>query len=389
MVEPDTTPTRIPPGVDPIKHAASPVEEVITAIGNGQFALLVDEVAQGPGVLAVAAERATPNQLAHMIRRGGGIISVPLTETRLQELDLPLMVPANTDVARTAFTVSVDAKEGTTTGISAADRWETIRTLISEDTKPGDLLRPGHVYPLRYVDGGVLRRAGYAEAAVDLVRAAGLYPAAVLTDIMSDEGGLLFGTNLADFADQHDIPLCRIADVIAFRRLTDKLVAPTFETVIASHGAEFRAVGFRSLTDGSEHLALLLGDIGAGEHVLVRVHSECLAGDVFSSNQCACSANLDHALDLIVATGRGVLLYLRRLPQGGGGPLERLLRHTREGIAANDPSEDQRDYGTGAQILHRLGVRSMQILTDRPADKAGLEGHGLSIESFSPLTGRP
>lgn len=377
-----------------LRDAATPVDEIVEAIARGGFVLLVDEVAQGPGVLAVAAEKVTTEQIAFMIRRGGGIISVPLPRARLRELEIPLMVVQNLETDRTAFTISVDAKDGVTTGISASDRWRSIQALIDDDTTPDDLVRPGHVYPLRYEDGGVLKRAGYTEAAVDLVQEAGLYPAAVLTDVMNDQGELLTVEDLVDFIGGFDIPMCRIADVIAYRRQQEKLVVKTFETHIFRNGVVFRAVGFRSQVDGGEHLALVLGDIGEGEEILVRVHTECLAGDVFSADACQCSRRRDQALQRIEDAGRGVFLYLREPRTSTRASLESLIVHQARTAKGDGPDSatdtreaDERDYGIGAQILYQLGVRTMRVLTDHPTGRSGIEGHGLSLLGFSSLTG--
>lgn len=390
MAEPDPSPSTSLEYRETLFDVVSPVEEAMAAVSRGDFVLLVDDVSQGPGVLVVAAEKVTTEQIAFMIRRGGGIISVPLGRSRLRELEIPLMVVQNQETDRTAFTISVDAKAGVTTGISASDRWHTIQTLIAGGTKPDDLVRPGHVYPLRYEDGGVLKRAGYTEAAVDLVREAGVYPAAVLTDAMNDEGDLLVSVeDLVGFAREFGIVMCRIADVIAYRKQRGKLVGRIFESNILRNGVRFRAVGFRSLVDGAEHLALVLGNLGKGEDVLVRVHAECLAGDVFDSDECSCSSALDNAIQRIVDEGRGIVLYLRE--PGDESVLERLASHQTqategESSATAARTTDERDYGIGAQILYDLGVRTTWILTDHQTERSGIEGHGISVLGFLHLT---
>ena len=375
-----------------LDNAAAPFEDVVAAAGSGGFIVLVDDATDGPGVLAVAAELVTQTQIAFMIRNGGGIISVPLPRSRLAQLEIPLMVPPHANSDRTPFTVAVDAQKGITTGISASDRWQTIQVLIDDSSKPEDVVRPGHVYPLQYSEGGVLKRAGYTEAAIDIVTEAGLRPAAVLTDVMTDDGALLTSNNIVAFASEHEFPICRIADVIAHRRRTEQLVTRIFEGHLVREDVAHRAIGFRSEADGDEHLALVVGTIGSGDDVLVRVHSECLPGDVFESESCHCSQRLQEAMARIEREGRGVLLYLRN-SGSGAGLLERMMIHAsiRPSPKASPGVEkavDDRDYGIGAQILFDLGVRTMRVLSDHPASRAGIRGHGLEILEFIPLLGQ-
>ncbi|HKY49550.1 MAG TPA: GTP cyclohydrolase II, partial [Acidimicrobiia bacterium] len=309
-------------------------------------------------------------------------------------LDLPMMVLHSTDVRHTAFTVSVDARHGTTTGISAADRTRTIQVLIDPATKAEDLARPGHVYPLRYEPGGVLKRAGHTEAAVDLSNLAGLYPAGVLAEIMNDDGTVSRLPDLERFAKEHNLLMGSIADLIAYRRQNERLVARAVEARLPTPVGEFRAVGYLSLVDDRQHLALVMGELGDGEEVLVRVHSECLTGDVFDSRRCDCGAQREQAMARIAEEGRGVFLYIRGHEGRGIGLLKKLEAYNlqdldRDTVEANQDlglPVDARDYGVGAQILYDLGVRSMRLLTNNPTKRAGIEGYGLSIVERIPLS---
>jgi 3,4-dihydroxy 2-butanone 4-phosphate synthase/GTP cyclohydrolase II len=304
-----------------------------------------------------------------------------------------MMVVKNTDVRRTAFTVSIDAAQGTTTGISAADRCRTVLTVIDPATRPDDLARPGHMYPLRYEPGGVLKRAGHTEAAVDLAKLAGKYPAAVLAEVMNDDGTVAKLDDLEVFAREHGLRIGTIADLIAHRRSQEKLVERVVEARIPTRHGEFAAFGFRSLVDDRQHIALVKGDIGDGQGVLTRVHSECLTGDVFGSLRCDCGEQLDHALELVAREGRGVVLYIRGHEGRGIGLLHKLAayRLQDEGLDTVDANVnlglpvDARDYGVGSQILYDLGVRSMRLLTNNPVKRAAIEGYGLSIEERIPI----
>ena len=375
--------------------AFAPIQEIVAAIGRVAAVIMVDaEDRENEGDLMFAADAATPRKLGFMLRHTSGIICMSVTGERLDELDLPMMVTKNTDLRRTAFTVSIDAKDGTTTGISAADRTRTILTMIDPQTKPEDLSRPGHMYPLRYEPGGVLKRAGHTEAAVDLAESAGRYPAGVLAEIMNDDGSVAKLPDLVAFADDHELLMGTIADLIAYRRQQEKLVERVVEARVPTIHGTFSAVGFRYLVDDRQHIALVKGEIGDGENVLTRVHSECLTGDVFGSLRCDCGQQLDAALARVAAEGRGVVLYIRGHEGRGIGLLHKLAayRLQDEGMDTVDANVnlglpvDSRDYGVGAQILYDLGVRSMRLMTNNPTKRAGIEGYGLSIIEQIPLS---
>jgi 3,4-dihydroxy 2-butanone 4-phosphate synthase / GTP cyclohydrolase II len=374
------------------------IPDAIDEIARGRMVIVVDDAdRENEGDLIVAAEKITPETIAFMVRYTSGVICMPVTGERLDELHIPLMVAANTDHQRTAFTVSVDARRGVTTGISAADRSTTIRTLIDPDTRPEDVLRPGHIFPLRYREGGVLRRAGHTEAAVDLARLAGLYPAGVLCETVNDDGTMARLPDLARFAEEHDLKLISIADLIEYRRRREVLVERVATAMIPTSWGEFRAFAYESLVDARTHVALVLGDIGEGEDVMTRVHSECLTGDVFGSLRCDCGSQLERALELIGKEGRGVILYIRGHEGRAIGLTHKLRAYElqdqgRDTVEANIElgfAADQREYGIGAQILSDLGVRTMRLLTNNPDKRAGLEGHGLSIVERIPLETDP
>lgn len=376
----------------------APIPEIIDVVESGGMVIMVDdEDRENEGDLIVAAEKVTPSQIGFILRHTSGIICMPVMGERLDELELPMMVARNTDVRRTAFTVSIDARDGTTTGISADDRWKTIQAVVDPGTTPDDLARPGHLYPLRYEPGGVLRRAGHTEAAVDLAELAGLYPAGVLAEVMNDDGSVARLPDLERFADEHGLLIGTIADLIAHRRRTEKLIERVVEARIPTDYGTFTAVGFRSLVDDRQHIALVMGDIGDGENVLTRVHSECLTGDVFGSLRCDCGDQLDTALARIGAEGRGVVLYIRGHEGRGIGLLHKLAayRLQDEGLDTVDANVnlglpvDARDYGIGAQILFDLGVRSMRLMTNNPTKRVGIEGYGLSIIGTVPLSVEP
>jgi len=370
------------------------IEEIIAAVGRGEMVIMVDdEDRENEGDLIVAADAASPQQIGFMLRHTSGIICLPVIGERLDELDLPMMVARNTDVRRTAFTVSIDARDGTTTGISASDRWKTIRAVLDPATEPHDLGRPGHMYPLRYEPGGVLKRAGHTEAAVDLARIAGRFPAGVLAEVMNDDGSVARVPELIEFAGEHDLLIGTIADLIAYRRREEKLVERVVEARIPTEHGTFTAVGYRSLVDDRQHIALVIGEMGDGESVLTRVHSECLTGDVFGSLRCDCGDQLDQAMARVAEEGRGVVLYIRGHEGRGIGLLHKLAAYKLqdEGFDTVDANVnlglpvDARDYGVGAQILYDLGVRSMRIMTNNPTKRAGIEGYGLSILEQVPL----
>ncbi|HEX3778966.1 MAG TPA: bifunctional 3,4-dihydroxy-2-butanone-4-phosphate synthase/GTP cyclohydrolase II [Pseudonocardiaceae bacterium] len=372
------------------------IERAIKAIAEGKAVVVVDdEDRENEGDLIFAAEKATPELVAFMVRYTSGYICVPLLESDCARLDLPPMYHTNQDRRGTAYTVTVDAKQGTSTGISATDRALTMRTLADQNSRPSDFTRPGHVVPLRAKEGGVLRRPGHTEAAVDLARLAGLRPAGVLCELVSqkDEGDMARREELGIFAADHDLELVTIADLIAYRRRNEKQVVRVAEARIpTAHGA-FRAVGYDSLLDGIEHVALVFGDIDDGENILVRVHSECLTGDVFGSLRCDCGPQLDAAMAMVAAEGRGVVLYVRGHEGRGIGLLHKLQAYQLQdnghdtvdaNLALGVPA-DARDYGTGAQILCDLGVKSMRLLTNNPAKRVGLEGYGLRVVDRVPL----
>ena len=374
------------------------IPEAIEEIRQGRMVIVVDDAdRENEGDLIMAADRVTPEAIAFIVRHTSGVICMPVIGQRLDELEIPLMVAANTDSRRTAFTVSVDARAGVTTGISAADRARTIQAIIHPATEPTDLSRPGHIFPLRYRDGGVLKRAGHTEAAVDLARLAGLYPAGVLCETVNEDGTMARLPDLAVFARTHGLKLISIADLIAYRRQHEVLVTKVAEANIPTLHGEFRSIAYESVVDGRTHVALVTGDIGDGADVLTRVHSECLTGDVFGSLRCDCGEQLDRAIELIGKEGRGVILYIRGHEGRAIGITHKLRAYElqdrgRDTVEANIElgfPADQRDYGIGAQILYDLGVRSMRLLTNNPEKRAGLEGHGLTIRERLPLQTEP
>src|SRR5580704_11587936 len=355
----------------------STVQEAIASIkGLGMAVVVDDEDRENEGDLVMAAEAATPENIAFFLAHTSGVICVPLLPERADALDLPLMVTANTEAQRTAFTVSVDSRHGTTTGISATDRASTIAALIDPNTRPNDLNRPGHIFPLRYRAGGVLKRAGHTEATVDLSRAAGLSPAGVLCEIVTeDKSEMARLPDLERFAKKHDLPLISIADLIRYRRQNEKLVRLVSEARIPAQGREYRAFVYESVLDNEQHLALVMGDVAGTEDVLVRVHSECLTGDVFGSLRCDCGPQLQAALDLLEHEGRGVGLGHKirayQLQEEGHDTVDANLQ---QGLPV-----DSREYGIGAQMLVDLGVTTMRLMTNNPVKYGGLEGFGLDI----------
>ncbi|MGC4888477.1 bifunctional 3,4-dihydroxy-2-butanone-4-phosphate synthase/GTP cyclohydrolase II [Micromonospora sp. NBC_01392] len=364
------------------------IEQAVADVAAGRPVVVVDdEGRENEGDLIFAAELATPELVAFMVRHTSGYICVPLTEAECDRLDLPPMHHTNQDRRGTAYTVTVDAREGVSTGISAADRSHTIRLLADAGTDPTDLARPGHVVPLRARAGGVLRRPGHTEAAVDLTRLAGLRPAGVLCELVNDDGTMMRVPDLEKFCAEHGLTLITIADLIAYRRRTEKQVELAAEARMPTPYGVFTALGYRAEHDPAEHVALVFGDLGDGRDVLVRVHSECLTGDVFGSLRCDCGPQLQAALARVAREGRGVVLYVRGHEGRGIGLLHKLQAYQlqdqgRDTVDANldlGLPADARDYGTGAQILYDLGVRSMRLLTNNPAKRAGLEGYGLTV----------
>ncbi len=375
----------------------SSVEEAIEAIRRlGMVVVVDDEDRENEGDLVMAAEAATPEAIAFFLAHTSGVICTPVTPERADELELPLMVSENTESQRTAFTVSVVARTTTTTGISAADRAATIAALVDPATAPADLNRPGHIFPLRYRPGGVLKRAGHTEATVDLARAAGLTPAGVLCEIVSeDKSSMARLPELERFAARHGLPLISIADLIRWRRRTEKLVRQVSEARIPLEGGDYRALVYESIIDGEQHLALVKGEVGP--NVLVRVHSECLTGDVFGSLRCDCGPQLRAALDVIDEEGSGVVIYLRG-HEGRGIGLAHKIRAYRLQEQGHDTVDanvalglpvDTREYGIGAQMLVDLGVTTMRLMTNNPLKYGGLEGFGLDITERVPLEPAP
>jgi 3,4-dihydroxy 2-butanone 4-phosphate synthase / GTP cyclohydrolase II len=373
------------------------IEDAIAEIAQGRMVVVVDdEDRENEGDLILAAEKVTPRHIAFMVRHCSGIICVPLEGARLEELNLPLMAPGDSDPMGTAFTISVDARDDTTTGISASDRSRTVLTLIDEAASARDLARPGHIFPLRYTPGGVLRRAGHTEAAVDLARLAGLYPAGVLCEIVNEDGTMARLPELRTFAAEHGLKLVSIADLIAYRRRREKLVTRVTEARVPTLFGDFRAIAYES-HDSRTHVALVKGDPAGKEDVLVRVHSECFTGDILASIRCDCGMQLHEAMRRVEREGEGVIVYIRGHEGRGIG-----LRHKLEAYALQDGgldtveanvelglSVDARDYGVGAQILADLGVSTMRLLTNNPTKRAGLEGYGLTIVDRVPLESEP
>jgi len=376
----------------------SSIPEAIEEVREGRIVIVVDDAdRENEGDLIMAAEKVTPEAIAFIVRHSSGVICAPFVGERLDELHIPLMVAANTDHQRTAFTVSVDARSGVTTGISAADRATTIRALVDPSTRPEDVSRPGHIFPLRYREGGVLKRAGHTEAAVDLARLAGLYPAGVLCETVNDDGTMARLPDLVRFAREHGLKLISIADLIAYRREQEVLIQRVAEATIPTTDGDWRSYAYESLVDGRTHVALVLGEVGDGREILTRVHSECLTGDVFGSLRCDCGEQLQRAMELIGKEGRGVVLYIRGHEGRAIGITHKLRAYElqdrgRDTVEANLElgfPADPRDYGIGAQILVDLGVRSMRLLTNNPSKRAGLEGYGLSIAERIPLETDP
>jgi len=375
------------------------IEHAIDEIRAGHAVVVVDdEDRENEGDLIFAAQCATAELTGFMIRYTSGYLCVALTGGDLDRLHLPPMTRVNEDRKGTAYAVTVDARDIEATGISASDRARTIKVLSDSATEPRDLTRPGHVLPLRAVEGGVLRRPGHTEAAVDLARLAGLAQAGALCELVHDDGSMMRAPACREFADTHGLAMVSIADLIAHRRRTEKTIERMAATRLPTEHGEFRAVGYRSTVDGTEHVALVVGEIGDGTDVLVRVHSECLTGDVFGSLRCDCGPQLDAALARVAAEGRGVVLYMRGHEGRGIGLMHKLQAYQlqddgHDTVDANlelGLPADAREYGTGAQILAELGVRTMRLLTNNPAKRAGLEGYGLTIVdrvALPPATG--
>jgi 3,4-dihydroxy 2-butanone 4-phosphate synthase/GTP cyclohydrolase II len=377
----------------------APIEDAIAAIGRGEIVVVVDdEDRENEGDLIMAAEAATPEKIAFFLAHTSGVICAPLTGERCDELGLPLMVADNTEAQRTAFTHTVDFRHGTTTGISAFDRSATIHSLVDPTTQPGDLARPGHIFPLRAVEGGVLKRAGHTEAAVDLARLAGLAPAGVLCEIVDEKKtDMARMPELVRFADRHGLLVISIADLVRHRRRTEPVVERVADARIPTGWGEFTCVAYESRLDGMTHLALVMGEVDGVDDVLVRVHSECLTGDVFGSLRCDCGLQLDAAMRQIGEEGRGVVVYLRGHEGRGIGIANKLRAYVlqergRDTVDANVDlglHVDSREYGIGAQILVDLGITTMRLLTNNPAKRDGLAGYGLEVVERVPLESAP
>jgi len=370
-----------------------PIEKVLEDFRQGRLVIVTDDSnRENEGDLIAAAEKATPELVNFMIRYTSGVLCVPMEGSDLDRLDLPLMTLRNTEAMRTAYTISVDARQGVSTGISAADRSRTIQLLADPATRPDDLVRPGHVFPLRYREGGVLRRAGHTEAAVDLARLAGLRPAGVLAEVTNEDGTMARLPHLFEFKQKHELKICSIESLIAYRRAREKLIEKEQVVRLPAEHGEFELHLYRSIVDDVNHLALVKGKISGLQPVLVRVHSECLTGDVFGSKRCDCGNQLDAALEQIDEAGTGVLVYMRQEGRGIGLAAKihayKLQEDGLDTVEANEKlgyPGDLREYGLGAQILVDLGVKQIRLLTNNPKKVVGLEGYGLEIVEQIPI----
>ena len=366
----------------------APIEDVIAAIARGEMIVMVDdEDRENEGDLIMAAQFSTPEKIAFIVRYSSGVVVAPISGDRCDDLRLPLMVEHNTESHRTAFTISVDLIEGTTTGISAADRAATLRALADPQESFASFARPGHIFPLRAREGGVLKRAGHTEAAVDLARMAGLEPAGIICEIINDDGSMSRLPELIEFSRKHNLLLSSIAELIKYRRHHEKLVTRMGQAQVPTDWGNFTCTAFKSDVDGTEHLAFSLGTVDDGQPVLVRVHSECLTGDVFSSRRCDCGPQLHSAMSLIAEEGRGIVVYLRGHEGRGIGIGHKIRAYSLQdgGLDTVDANTelglpvDSREYGIGAQILADMGANQLRLITNNPAKYGGIEGYGLEI----------
>jgi 3,4-dihydroxy 2-butanone 4-phosphate synthase/GTP cyclohydrolase II len=377
--------------------ALATISEAIKDIKAGKFVIVVDdENRENEGDLVIAAEKVTAESINFMAKYGRGLICMPMTGERLDALRIPLISSSNTSKFGTPFTVPVEAREGTTTGISAADRARTVQVMVNPQTKPEDILMPGHMFPLRARDGGVLVRAGQTEATVDLARMAGLKPAGVLCEIMNEDGTMARLPQLEIFAKKHNLKIISVADLIAYRYRHERLVQKVAEAKLPTKYGNFKVIAYKSTTDPDEHLAMVMGNVNTNEPVLVRVHSQCLTGDVFHSMRCDCGEQIEMAMKRIAEEGRGVVLYLRQEGRGIGihnkikaYALQDKGMDTVEANLSLGFKDDERDYGIGAQILADLGIRNMRLMTNNPKKGSGLESYGLKITEQLPLTTKP
>ena len=375
------------------------IEDAIEEYRQGKMVLIVDdEDRENEGDLAMAAEHATPDAINFMAAHGRGLICMPMLGERLDELQIPLMVERNSLSQATAFTVSVDARDGVSTGISAHDRYLTVRALIDPDTRPEQLVQPGHLFPLRYAEGGVLRRAGHTEASVDMSKLAGLDPSAVICEVMNDDGSMARLPDLLRFAATHDIKVFTVAQLVEYRRRHENLIRRAAEAIVPTDHGSFTCIAFESVINNQAHIAMVMGDLSGGPAPLVRMHSECLTGDIFGSRRCDCGDQLELSLKMIGDEGRGVVVYMRNHEGRGIGIVNKLRAYKvqdDEGLDTVDANvhlgfpADLRDYGIGAQILVDLGLRDIRLLTNNPSKRAGIQGFGLEVIERVPILTPP